>query len=69
MLRQPLAVVRPTARVLTAANFDAFLTAVVPASAGAEARVVIDLRSLDFIDLFAMLGVAYLCGDLRDAGS
>lgn len=69
MRREPLAVVRPNARVLTVANFDAFLAAVVPASAGAEARVVLDLQSLDFIDLFAMVGVAYLCGDLRDAGS
>lgn len=69
MRREPLAVVRPTARVLTVANFDAFLAAVDSASAGAEARVALDLRSLDFIDLFAMLGVAYLCGDLSDAGS
>jgi anti-sigma regulatory factor (Ser/Thr protein kinase) len=64
-----LTVVRPRDPVLTVANFDRFLTEVAAASDAQESSIVFDLRSVEFIDLFAMLGVAYLCADLCDAES
>ncbi len=60
--------VRPAGRTLTVYNLDAFLARVDASRPPIGGLVQIDLRGLDFIDLFAMVGLAFLCGDLCDSG-
>ncbi len=58
--------IRPAGPALTAYNFDDFLARAALDRLAPGEPVVIDLRGLEFIDLFGMAGLAYLCGDLRD---
>ncbi len=58
--------IRPVGRALTAYNFDEFLAGADLDRLPPGGLVMIDLRGLEFIDLFGMAGLAYLCGELRD---
>ena len=58
--------IRPAGRALTAYNFDEFLARADLDRLPPGGLVMIDLHGLEFIDLFGMAGLAYLCGDLRD---
>ncbi len=68
MSLRAMAAVQPRAPVLTVTNFDDLLGDAVAAASAQREAITLDLQHLEFIDLFAMLGLAYLCGNLQDAG-
>lgn len=59
-------ILRSRSRDLTANNFDEFIAPISSSALIGEDLVILDLRELDFIDLFAMAGLAYLCQELED---
>jgi anti-sigma regulatory factor (Ser/Thr protein kinase) len=61
-------IIRPPHNRLTVYTFDDFLRLVDRRSLMAGRVVTFDLRGLAFIDMFAMVGLAYLCIDLEAAG-
>jgi anti-sigma regulatory factor (Ser/Thr protein kinase) len=56
-------IVTPSSPALTVYNFDEYLNAI-RQEALSSGMVVIDLRPLQFIDLFSILGILYCCEDL-----
>lgn len=61
-------IIRPPQNRLTVFTFDDFLRLVDRTSVSAGKEVTFDLRSLSFIDMFAMVGLVYLCIDMEAAG-
>lgn len=61
-------IIRPPQRRLNVTTFDDFLRLVERSNLSAGRSVILDLRGLTFIDLFAMVGLVYLCIDLENCG-
>jgi hypothetical protein len=57
--------IQPATHMLTASTFDDFLASAVAATQVAD-KIVLDLRCVDFIDLFAMIGLIYACAELHE---
>lgn len=58
-------VVQPKTTTLTATNFDDFLANVMH-TAHIHPHITLDLRSLQFIDVFAMVSIIYCCADVQE---
>lgn len=56
--------VKPGTNKLTAITFDTFLAEVIEVARTHE-RVVLDLTDVQFMDVFAMVGVIYCCEDIQ----
>ena len=59
-------IARPQSFSLTASNFDQFVSHVSILGAIGKGPITLDLRQLAFIDLFSMVGIAFVCHDLQD---
>ncbi len=59
------ALVEPDSPNLTASHFDGYLEKLLKA-AGLSREICIDLRAVRFIDLFAIVGIAYSCYELHE---
>lgn len=59
---------RPSQNRLIVTNFDDFLRQLDRDNLLAETTIVINLRGLDFIDMFSMVGLVYLCDELENGG-
>lgn len=60
--------IRPTQHSLNINSFDDLLSSVALRTRP-DRDVVIDLQGLKFIDLFAMVGLVYVCQDLHETGA
>ncbi len=61
-------IIRPPQHRLTVTTFDDFLRLIERSDLSEGKGVTLDLRGLAFIDLFAMVGLVYLCIDLENRG-
>lgn len=59
-------IIQPQSSRLTVHNVDAFLSLVLQSEVAPGHLITLDLRSLDFMDLFAMIAIAFLCWDCEE---
>lgn len=58
-------IARPQSFSLTASNFDQFVSHISNLGAISKGPITLDLRQMAFIDLFSMVGIAFVCHDLQ----
>lgn len=66
MRAAPTTIIQPQSSRLTVHNTDAFLSLVRQSAIAPGNLITLDLQSLEFMDLFAMIAIAFFCWDCEE---